>query len=71
MYDVTSHHSFNPKFVQNVSLFNLVCLKDCLVVGFQGNMATKPVHFVRFLGEPILDLQQTFVFYQLPIIARV
>ena len=27
--------------------FNLVCLKDSLVVGFQGNTATKPVRTLR------------------------
>ena len=42
--------------------FNLVCLKNCLVVGFQGNLATKPVHFVRISWEHISDLQQTFAF---------
>ena len=42
--------------------FNLVCLKDSLVVGFQGNTATKPIHFVRISCEHISDLQQTFAF---------
>ena len=40
----------------------LVPLKDCLIIGFQENMASTPVQFVRILCEHISALQQTIAF---------
>ena len=67
MFGGTYKHPFKPENCSKIFYdFNLVSLKDCLITGFQGNMASKPVQFVRTSCEHISALQQTMAFGHLP-----
>ena len=44
------------KLFKSISKNNLVSLKECLITGFQGNMSSKPVQFVRALCGHISSL---------------